>query len=705
MLARLGTTPQRLKWIAAALISVIWFVIYLTTVSPTVNFIDSGELIAAANEPGIAHAPGYPLYVLMGYVATHLLWGDVAWRLNVMSAFWGALAVGAFFLLTFELSDYVFQSAKPKSRRGAAGRQANTARGRAQARDKRVKSNVPQARGTAAAQVVQPVSLAEDVVRRNWLFILCAAGAATLLAASASFWSRTAQAKMYSLHFFFVFALFLLALYSRRALERGDQKSAGRLFVAMAALLGLSFTNHLMTLLVVIPLAILLLGGAVTDNFRFYVRRLPWAALAFGIPLLLYLYMPWRSAQDPIMNWGSPSTWGDFWRHITGWQFRPYLLGSLGQNLSQNIKLIWGLSGPDTGYLWGQWSFLTILVLVAGLVGLVLLARANMLVFATTATFAVFTIIFSLFYGISEIEPYVVPLYAMISLWIGLAPASWLSIQAKSGQPMKQAVGGIPTTRLVWGAGVGIAVVGLVSALIVYPTQNYSNNRLAEQFVDNVFAELPKGSILFTDYWDFYSPTYYVQLIKNVRPDLVLVDKSLLRYPFYTQQLKQRYPWLIENSKDIVSTFATEQRKWVNGEPFDQALLNSSYFNLMTSFVERNQADHPAYILSLDQCIPNVPTSCEANQIAPSWTRQPVGLTAKLVAPQATADLPTVPDYKLDGILTNPVSLDATARINTSLYVDAYRKLAAVYGAANQTQKAQELTEKAAAIAAAISAR
>jgi hypothetical protein len=510
---------------------------------------------------------------------------------------------------------------------------------------------------------------------------------------------------MYSLHFFFVFVLFLLALYCRKALERGDSKSAGRLFIAMAATLGLSFTNHLMTVLLIIPLAILLLGGDVNANFRFYVRRLPWAALAFGIPLLLYLYLPWRSSQDPIMNWGSPNTWGDFWRHITGWQFRPYLVQSLGQNLSQNTKLIWGLTGPDAGYLWGQWGFLTIFVLMAGLVSLVLLARANMIVFASTATFALFTIIFSLVYGISEIEPYVIPLYAMIALWIGLAPASWLATEARTRPRGAQATDTVLTTRAVWGAGIGIALVAVVSTLLIYPTQNYSNNRLAEQFVDNVFAELPKGSILFTDYWDFYSPTYYVQMIKNVRPDLVLIDKSLLRYPFYTQQLRQRYPWLIENSNDVVSTFATEQRKWVNGEPFDGTLLNNSYFDVMTSFVERNQADHPAYILSLDQCVPNVPQSCEANQIAPTWTRQPVGLTERLVAPQTTGGLPPVPDYKLDGVLTDPVSLDATARLNSSLYVDAYRKLAAVYGAANQTQKAQELTQKASAIAAAINAR
>src|SRR5690242_10984557 len=130
MLARIGADAGRLKWIAGAILSVLWFLIYLTTVSPTVNFIDSGELISAAYEPGIAHAPGYPLYVLMGYVATHLLWGDVAWRLNVLSAFWGALAVGAAFIFIFDLSSYIIALAQARARRKTTtqSRQTNAAR-------------------------------------------------------------------------------------------------------------------------------------------------------------------------------------------------------------------------------------------------------------------------------------------------------------------------------------------------------------------------------------------------------------------------------------------------------------------------------------------------------------------------------------------------------------------------------------------------
>ena len=55
---------------------------------------------------------------------------------------------------------------------------------------------------------------------------------------------------------------------------------------------------------------------------------------------------------------------------------------------------------------------------------------------------------------------------------------------------------------------------------MIYPRQNYSQNRLAEQFVLNVFNELPQNSILITDYWDFYAPTYYSRLRRVYGPTL-----------------------------------------------------------------------------------------------------------------------------------------------------------------------------------------
>ncbi|HEY6332560.1 MAG TPA: DUF2723 domain-containing protein, partial [Blastocatellia bacterium] len=69
-------------------------VVYLKTLAPTVTLVDSGELIVAARWLGVAHPPGFPLYVLLAHLATLLPFGNVAQRVNFASAFFAAIASG-----------------------------------------------------------------------------------------------------------------------------------------------------------------------------------------------------------------------------------------------------------------------------------------------------------------------------------------------------------------------------------------------------------------------------------------------------------------------------------------------------------------------------------------------------------------------------------------------------------------------------------
>src|SRR5215207_7572765 len=82
--ARIGVE----NWVGLA-VSGVALVTYLLTLSPTVNFLDSGELITVGATGGIAHPPGYPLYTILGSAFIHLPLGDPAWRLNMLSALFG----------------------------------------------------------------------------------------------------------------------------------------------------------------------------------------------------------------------------------------------------------------------------------------------------------------------------------------------------------------------------------------------------------------------------------------------------------------------------------------------------------------------------------------------------------------------------------------------------------------------------------------
>ncbi|XP_062863705.1 protein O-mannosyl-transferase TMEM260 isoform X2 [Trichomycterus rosablanca] len=69
--------------------------LYLAGVGRTVPGGDSGELITAACELGVAHPPGYPLFTMLSWLAIHLLpTSSPAHSINIMCALFGALASG-----------------------------------------------------------------------------------------------------------------------------------------------------------------------------------------------------------------------------------------------------------------------------------------------------------------------------------------------------------------------------------------------------------------------------------------------------------------------------------------------------------------------------------------------------------------------------------------------------------------------------------
>ncbi len=72
---------------------VICLAIYLITLAPTITAEDSGELITAAYDFGVAHPPGYPLWTILTAIWIRVIpFGSTAYRANLLSAVLSALA-------------------------------------------------------------------------------------------------------------------------------------------------------------------------------------------------------------------------------------------------------------------------------------------------------------------------------------------------------------------------------------------------------------------------------------------------------------------------------------------------------------------------------------------------------------------------------------------------------------------------------------
>src|SRR5579859_4626763 len=171
-------------------------VLYLATCSPTINFLDSGELTTVAWTLGIAHPPGYPLYTLISSAFIQLPLGPPAWRMNLLSALFAAGAVGLFYGL---VADTLLGA--------GAGRRAPATRSPARPALPAARPRGKGARRSPPADRPPPATAPALLDAGNagpWLAAAAGLTAAGLLACSLTFWNWATQAKMYSLHFAFM---------------------------------------------------------------------------------------------------------------------------------------------------------------------------------------------------------------------------------------------------------------------------------------------------------------------------------------------------------------------------------------------------------------------------------------------------------------------------------------------------------------------
>jgi hypothetical protein len=97
------TTDYTLTWLDAALALLLGganLALYVRTLAPFVLGGDSGEFQVLAYQLGIAHAPGYPVYLALAKLMTLLPIGDVAYRVNLFSAVMAAVTVAGVYLAT-----------------------------------------------------------------------------------------------------------------------------------------------------------------------------------------------------------------------------------------------------------------------------------------------------------------------------------------------------------------------------------------------------------------------------------------------------------------------------------------------------------------------------------------------------------------------------------------------------------------------------
>jgi hypothetical protein len=94
------------EWPHLFLVFAVAFGVYCWSMPRTVVFEDDGLFILASYFNGTAHPPGYPLFTLLGHLATFIPIGSVAFRVHMVSALFGALSG----VVMYQVAMYVFRN-------------------------------------------------------------------------------------------------------------------------------------------------------------------------------------------------------------------------------------------------------------------------------------------------------------------------------------------------------------------------------------------------------------------------------------------------------------------------------------------------------------------------------------------------------------------------------------------------------------------
>jgi hypothetical protein len=472
------------------------FLLYLRTLAPSVTGVyeDTLEFQVVCSELGIAHPTGYPLYTLLGKLFTFLPFGDLARRVNLLSAVCAALTVPLVYLLARQLAMGDHEGRTYKPRRGAA-------------------------LGAAAAFAVTP-----------------------------AFWSQAVVAEVYALNALFVaLALYLTLRVGQterregRHSERSEESpTLPRRFFgpaglrmtmepalgALAFVLGLSLTHH-RTIVLLFPAVAVYLGLVWYQARRQTVQAGPVKAhrlrhtlllagklaLFFLLPLLLYLYLPLRGRVISSLDGSYQNTLAGFVGWVSGRAYTAFLTANPMAQAPRGLGLVLDLWRQQFGWLG----------LALGALGLVAMLLRQRRGFVLVVLGFLAYVAFALVYKVADVEVFFIPAFMLFALWIGAGLDVFWQVAAGLRQRYNH-LASRATSYALSAAGYALAIaLPAVLLLTNLPLLDRSEDWAAHDYGRDVLRQpLPIGATLVGIRGEMTLLRYF-QHTEGLRPDLVLV--------------------------------------------------------------------------------------------------------------------------------------------------------------------------------------
>jgi len=537
-----GSPPARYDppWLAAGLAALGVFLLYTITLAPTTQFWDTSEYIATAHILGIPHPPGNPLFVVLARAWDILLtpFGmSTAVRINLFSAFMGALAHGFWFLMVHRILAY----------------------------------------------------FSDDRT-----FRLVGAAVAVLVSATAfTVWNQSnVNEKVYTV------SLFTIALLSWLAFRWRDHLGEGKddnLLLLMVFILALSVGNHLMAFLAAPALIafILYVHPRTLFNWKLYAT----AILAGFLGLSIHLFLPLRAGLDPVINEADPTCptigsavvsvatmgrvgCGELSDALARKQYdKPsvtinpitypneqlprdgHLLSRQVMNYAEYFDWQWARSvAGNISWFGGFRPLLTLLFAFLGVVGLWTHWQRDRksflymgLLFATLSLGLTFYLNFrygytlpeslmkrdllAMFPGSSDMREvrerdyFFIVSFSLWGLWAGIGlTAIWQQLTDSL------AMRGNPRAKL---AASPIFIIALLPLVLNWNWASRRDDYSARDWAYNLLMSIEPYGVVFTNGDNDTFPLWYLQEAEGIRRDVTVMVMSYLNTPWYVKQIRE----------------------------------------------------------------------------------------------------------------------------------------------------------------------
>jgi hypothetical protein len=345
------------------------------------------------------------------------------------------------------------------------------------------KANLLSAMCATAAIIVLFYLLQRLSVRRSTAFFVSLTFAFTY-----TFWSQAVIAEVYALNILFVgLTLFFFIRWHQTLIQRD--------FFIGCTIYALSFGTHL-SMIAFLP-ALLFLVWKTRKEYFWNVRVLACVFLIILIGAAQYGYLFWRTyAQDTTYLEITVSDFKDLWYYVRGGQFQDKLTdSSLSKIIYLRMPVILRLA-------WLEYSVL----LPAAIFGFYLIRNNSLRVFLILCAVGIFVL--TCLYGIPDIFVYVIPVYYLLALTLGIS-LEWIASRCKAQY-------------------LTLFQLSLVCMPCLFLTLNYqkadqSGNLDAKVFVEQSLKTIGRKSLIICPDYDWGEFFWYYVFAENFQQDSVYV--------------------------------------------------------------------------------------------------------------------------------------------------------------------------------------